>query len=400
VSTLLLYYNALKAAVAGTTAAVIVSSLICFQGLLHSARSAGLVAIYAAVVVSFIVCTAWPNRSKVFMDKASIPQDDEEEKRKGILSIGYYLKKSEVFLVLWDKTYLTRLWCVFEFAAYLKLRTDGVGGKSTSLRVLPSFHTGLVAVGFTLLLGTFSVAFVMGAPVHNWMTMTASEVLSRTIMISGEFTACMLLLSRPCAKQHGSMDGQHEQLSCFSLDKAQCFCCDNNHVHPDSGAALDCDRELIRKSVEDWFEDVEVFDEFAREELEGHVKRGMTVPYTYVLFACLPWLWDSLGKSAWLFNSGSEKEAGVYLFDGVLSFLVYNPLIVAITLMVFKRLCKKDSCGCLQSITCTLMCGVACFLITGAWHITVYLLGLPGYAVLAVVMGLAVLSIFRKSLWA
>lgn len=36
------------------------------------------------------------------------------------MSMGAFLKNSEKFLLLWDDTYVSRLWCMLEFAAFLK----------------------------------------------------------------------------------------------------------------------------------------------------------------------------------------------------------------------------------------------------------------------------------------
>eukprot|EP00439_Symbiodinium_sp_Y106_P043392 s3211_g5.t1 len=49
------------------------------------------------------------SRTLVFLDQVCINQRDTEQKAKGIMSIGAFLKYSEQFLVIWDSTYAGRL---------------------------------------------------------------------------------------------------------------------------------------------------------------------------------------------------------------------------------------------------------------------------------------------------
>ena len=55
-----------------------------------------------------------------FLDVACIPQADPAAKQRGIASLGALLDRSERMLILLDKEYFTRLWCVFELAAFAK----------------------------------------------------------------------------------------------------------------------------------------------------------------------------------------------------------------------------------------------------------------------------------------
>jgi hypothetical protein len=63
--------------------------------------------------------------SGVFLDKLCIHQTDLEKREKGIRSIGAYLMRSHSLLILWDPSYFTRTWCVFEVAVYRKLMQEG-----------------------------------------------------------------------------------------------------------------------------------------------------------------------------------------------------------------------------------------------------------------------------------
>ena len=56
----------------------------------------------------------WRRRFSIFLDVICIDQEDERRKMMGILSMGASLKSSESMLVLWDSSYVHRLWCVWE----------------------------------------------------------------------------------------------------------------------------------------------------------------------------------------------------------------------------------------------------------------------------------------------
>ena len=56
----------------------------------------------------------WRRRFSIFLDVICIDQKDETRKAKGIISMGAILKSSDSILVLWDSSYSSRLWCVWE----------------------------------------------------------------------------------------------------------------------------------------------------------------------------------------------------------------------------------------------------------------------------------------------
>jgi len=70
----------------------------------------------------------WPhNKIKTaFLDKLCIHQTDPIKKQKGINAIGAFLIQSERVTILWDATYFTRLWCVFEVAVFRRLNPSAM----------------------------------------------------------------------------------------------------------------------------------------------------------------------------------------------------------------------------------------------------------------------------------
>ena len=66
------------------------------------------------------LCTAHHFRKppSVFLDICCIAQDSDEAKARGIASLGAILDRSERMLALVSSDYFSRLWCVFEYAAF------------------------------------------------------------------------------------------------------------------------------------------------------------------------------------------------------------------------------------------------------------------------------------------
>ncbi|CAJ1331144.1 unnamed protein product, partial [Effrenium voratum] len=64
-------------------------------------------------------------KDKCFLDFACINQTDETKMAEGIMSISAFLVASKELRVLWSPPLLSRLWCVFEIAAYRKLNPTG-----------------------------------------------------------------------------------------------------------------------------------------------------------------------------------------------------------------------------------------------------------------------------------
>ena len=67
----------------------------------------------------------------VFLDKLCIHQTDPERKKKAIQSLGAFLMQSREMVILWDRSYFQRMWCVFEVAVFLSLCP------ATSLTLVP-----------------------------------------------------------------------------------------------------------------------------------------------------------------------------------------------------------------------------------------------------------------------
>lgn len=57
-------------------------------------------------------------RKQCFLDCTCIAQTDEKLKQRAVGMLSGYLNMSDRLLLLWDPSYFSRLWCVYELAAY------------------------------------------------------------------------------------------------------------------------------------------------------------------------------------------------------------------------------------------------------------------------------------------
>merc|ERR1719443_387668 len=56
-----------------------------------------------------------------WIDKCCIPQDNEDVKAICVLLIEDFLKRSKGLIVILSWHYFTRLWCVYEWACFLRM---------------------------------------------------------------------------------------------------------------------------------------------------------------------------------------------------------------------------------------------------------------------------------------
>ncbi|CAE7219770.1 unnamed protein product, partial [Symbiodinium sp. CCMP2456] len=92
-------------------------------------------ALLTGVVVSTLTLFFWRPKQAMFLDRVCINQVDQAMKAEGVLNMGAILKHSDSMLVLWDTTFASRLWCLFEMAAFLKSHEDGL----EHLRIKPTY---------------------------------------------------------------------------------------------------------------------------------------------------------------------------------------------------------------------------------------------------------------------
>ena len=120
----------------------------------------------------------------------------QDLKCAGMLSLAGILKRSDTLLVLWDATYAQRLWCLLEFAAFLKSKqinrevprrgTQNVWHALLEVCVIKPIFIGPTAV--LLFLGSiFGLLPMTTAPIDRLMLLPASCIV--LLLLLGQYLA-------------------------------------------------------------------------------------------------------------------------------------------------------------------------------------------------------------------
>lgn len=176
-----------------------------------------------------------------FVDKLCISQTDEELKKEGIRSLAGFIRRSDRLVVLWSPVYFTRVWCVYEIASWLHFH----GHLRSSLHFVPvKMAVGtLLATGVVFLYWAFIriyLVFRLHVPVPWILGHFLSMVCGQLPLVSALRTQIRSLQQLP------------SQLGSFSIQAAKCFCCSHDHLHPDTGLQMCCDRALVYSTLENW----------------------------------------------------------------------------------------------------------------------------------------------------
>jgi len=231
-------------------------------------------------------------------------------KREGILSLGYFLKHSDNFMIQWDGTYFSRLWCVFEVAVHLRLRV--YDNAAANLIFIPTIY-GKVAAALGLFL-TFFVTLtrmleVTGSKLPPWETASFQDVVVDCVSATVIVMFLSFFLTKAIGVQLYLVRKQLNALGSFTTKEAKCFCCSVGHRHPETGAAIECDRILIESSMSEWFGSLDAFDGFVHKELVKRLPSRPKLAYSLVLYVLTPVLWEAIGFSANLLRRGLHAEA-------------------------------------------------------------------------------------------
>ncbi|CAJ1384470.1 unnamed protein product [Effrenium voratum] len=251
------------------------------------------------LVASVYTPTCIRMRDICFLDVMSIHQTDAALKEKGIYGIGGFLSLSSELRVLWSPPYLTRLWCIFELAAFRKANPRGV------IRLAPLF----VEVSVLCMCLASSCASLL-----FWMVHTANPELLLYVV------ACSVVLSAMCCMLvhflRRSMQGKQQLLSALQeFDLSQVGCRD------------EYDRDFIYRAIQQWYGSLEAFTDFVRHTLQEELAATLgseQVVRVYSFLPCLPVL--SVGLEYWLAfaKAGVSTTWQVSFIVGVLlSFAVF-----------------------------------------------------------------------------
>jgi len=246
------------------------------------AQAIGLVSFWVTMLTWHHITALLKIAPTMFLDKVCIHQTDADLKVKGIKSIGAILANSKLMLVAWDTSYFERLWCTYEMSAFRKGNPEG------RIKVLPVI---LGPFAFTYFLATLVSDVLIQGVEHTGTCGTWSRADDSSPFLLAVIHFPMFILAmRVMARYINNLKKLKQQLAHFSVRSAKCFCCDARHKHPDTGADLPCDREVVNNSIEAWM-GMDTFDRMVRGEFKRFVKRTLggraKIPYRYAVAASI-----------------------------------------------------------------------------------------------------------------
>ncbi|CAE7781987.1 unnamed protein product [Symbiodinium sp. CCMP2456] len=295
VATLWFVNNGYAAAVIGMICAV-VACLLCLLEVLPLQLAAGVRYPWCALFGTLGYCPTllfWRRRSKVFVDVVCIDQADEEFKALALVSIPAILQRSEAMLVVWDATWASRLWCVFELAAFLHSRGPN---QKVKLLIRPIIlGPCLLAVAAGLLVATlaFSIHFT-DDHAENWQSTLG------IVLIVASF--CLVISTHLLRVFCRSIDSLQKQLENFRVENTRCTCCDCNHIQRGTGQPMMCDRKVLSEVIISWFGSIEKFEEEVRGRVRTTLLRQIfNVRFVYfqlcAVASCV--LWYYMDRAVW-----------------------------------------------------------------------------------------------------
>ncbi|CAJ1340491.1 unnamed protein product [Effrenium voratum] len=194
-----------------------------------------------------------PKPTMCFLDVVSIHQTDDHMMRKGIYGLGGFLSVAKELHVLWSTPYLSRLWCIFELAAFRKANPSGV------IVLNPLFTAIQTAI--------WMVVFFVATGIYICCLLLSQGALPLVGIVS-----LLLLPSFHSTRKH--MRERHaliSQLKNFDVQSAGC--------------RLEKDREFILSAIQSWYGSLDAFNEHVRGPLrEELLKDSKTeLPLVYAL---------------------------------------------------------------------------------------------------------------------
>ncbi|CAJ1328807.1 unnamed protein product [Effrenium voratum] len=205
-------------------------------------------------------------RRDCFVDFASINQFEPELMHRGILGLGDCLSLSTELCILWSPKVFTRLWCVFELAAF---RTANPSGR---LRLLPLYMT--VEIGITMISAVLGSLLVwISGPVMLSLEPTSGQG-GEAVKLAGFLVLmwCFVSVLRRISLQKRSFI---EQLDSFDLDNAE--------------SRMETDKELIYEAITRCYGSLEQFTEYVRNDLRKELlESSVWIPLSCPLSLAMP----------------------------------------------------------------------------------------------------------------
>ena len=304
---------------------------------------------FISTVMTFLF---WRSQRFVFLDRICINQQDDVLKKESIYSLGGIIRQSQEMLVLWDSTWSDRLWCQFEFAAFMSKRTD-----KQVLAIRPTFLgpcSCVLFVGISVTMVPFSTLPAGNARYPYWGVLFAG-------LISVYFMVAAL------RGYFRMVEALKEKMHSFSFDNSKSACCDVNHEV--DGCSILCDRQIVKECVSIWFGSQEAFEDYIRTKVIENVASQLeTRVFTrsWSLSVTIPLMWAACDYSATWLRIGDYEHAISRLGIGFVTWFLSGPILIDSFLFFAKTFCQKPT-----SIVCEILKNLAVLLLAMAFLSTV-----------------------------
>ncbi|CAE7364265.1 unnamed protein product [Symbiodinium sp. CCMP2592] len=335
-----------------------------------------------AYVLTMLFCRRYTH---VFLDVACIKQDDPVLKAQGLLSLGAWLKRSKSLVILWDPSFSSRLWCVFELGAYLHSHP-----KDSKLTVAPPLQG----------------AICLGTQIGMAATLTLSHLgkgfeMVKVVLLFTVLLPCGILLTHGLRAYWRSIDVMKRQASSFTFEQATCDCCERGRH--ERGL---CDRDIIGRCVIAWFGSIGAFESRVRMEMEvalAHQLANAAFAYHRLVLAVMPWLWLQMDLSASHVGESSDWTRWVELSRAVtLVFGIYPctmKLLCQTTFLLRAKHCSTCVDMLLSAVALVSHLWAASGLITLEEYVVWFLVGHPYGPIFGGLISWSMWSIVTLLLW-
>eukprot|EP00929_Paragymnodinium_shiwhaense_P039238 TRINITY_DN20633_c0_g1_i1.p1 TRINITY_DN20633_c0_g1~~TRINITY_DN20633_c0_g1_i1.p1 ORF type:complete len:567 (+),score=27.16 TRINITY_DN20633_c0_g1_i1:341-2041(+) len=282
----------------------------------------------------------------LFVDKLCICQHDADKKSQGILGLAAFLRHSTRLVVLWSPTYFSRLWCTYELAAWFHFENE----LSSVLFVPVEIPPRLV------------YSFIFTAAISNlnyylfWIQLQFNVSLGVDLLpILNAINSILFVYIAQGHVEH--VGGLQQELTNFEVQRTACFCCTNDHRHPETGAPLECDRKMVYSTLREWIgtsgededEHLSTFNDEVRTTLSQYVtrvlpERQLFLKYSDFVFTVLPIALVNLDYIIWRRRHG-YGNVGLDFFGCMMDWLLVIPLTINLVIRMIYACHRRRGGG-------------------------------------------------------
>ena len=220
--------------------------------------------------------------SSCFYDAACIQQVDPAQRERGIYGIGGFLAVTKEMRILWSPPYLSRLWCIFEIAAFR--RANPIGRLTFQPLFLERDFLLIWPLTFAFMCAYFT--FIVSA---NWAWLTIIPM-----------AVCFITFGpgiHGIRRSYLEQEQMLKDLAKFDVSTVSC--------------ANDFDKQFILEAISKWYGSVDAFNEYVRGPLKAELEQTVMnnrVPLSYVAYSVTPVFALTLDISISLWKGSVPKE--------------------------------------------------------------------------------------------